>query len=144
MIIELHIEDAIFKGSAKLGDGEIFTFDITREEIERYMRDHYKGRLLFRSDGITPIEDRKLIQNYLLLVERFHNEEKKKDLPKSKGGVRENCGRKPYDGEGHDSMTISLKLRKDYVRLIDLNHEGSRSSFIQKAVKDKLRREGLI
>ena len=70
-------------------------------------------------------------------------EEEKKE-PKPRGGFREGSGRKPYDGEGHPTMMVSVKLRKDYVRLIDQFSFGSRSQFIQKAVKEKLMRERLI
>lgn len=70
-------------------------------------------------------------------------EEEKKE-PKPRGGFREGAGRKPYDGEGHPTMMVSVKLRKDFVEIIDNCSLGSRSQFIQKAVKDKLKKEGLI
>lgn len=41
-------------------------------------------------------------------------------------------------------MMVSVKLRKDFVEIIDNCSLGSRSQFIQKAVKDKLKKEGLI
>lgn len=72
-------------------------------------------------------------------------EEEQKKEPKPRGGFREGAGRKPYDGEGHPTMMVSVKLRRDFVDIIDhYTVEGSRSAFIQKAVKDLLKREGLI
>ena len=69
-------------------------------------------------------------------------EEKKEHKPR--GGFREGAGRKPYDGEGHPTMMVSVKLRRDFVDIIDNCADGSRSAFIQKAVKNQLKREGLI
>lgn len=41
-------------------------------------------------------------------------------------------------------MMVSVKLRRDFVDIIDNCADGSRSAFIQKAVKNQLKREGLI
>lgn len=67
--------------------------------------------------------------------------ETEEKTPKPRGGKREGAGRKPKDGIG--TQNISLKIRKDFIALIDENF-ANRSDFIQKAIKDKLRREGLI
>lgn len=67
--------------------------------------------------------------------------EEEKKQPKPKGGYREGAGRKPKD---HVAMqTITVKLRKDFLEIISHNFEN-RSDFIQRAVKEKLRRECLI
>ena len=67
--------------------------------------------------------------------------EEEKKTPKPKGGKREGAGRKNKDGA--PTMMVSAKLRKDYVEMIDKIF-GNRSDFIQNAVKEKLRREGLV
>lgn len=61
--------------------------------------------------------------------------------PKPKGGKREGAGRKPKDKV--NTQHISVKIRQDLVQIIDCNFPN-RSDFIQHAVKEKLRREGLI
>jgi hypothetical protein len=61
--------------------------------------------------------------------------------PKQRGGARLGAGRKPKDGVG--SIHVSVRLNKNHVRLIRENYDNP-SEFISKAVKEKLRREGLI
>ena len=61
--------------------------------------------------------------------------------PKPKGGKREGAGRKPKDGVQVKLTTVGI--RSDYLDLIAL-HFTNRSQFFQKAVKEKLRREGLV
>lgn len=61
--------------------------------------------------------------------------------PKPKGGYREGSGRKPKDQVATQPVTV--KLRKDFIEIINRNFPN-RSDFIQHAVKEKLRREGLI
>lgn len=61
--------------------------------------------------------------------------------PKPKGGKREGAGRKPKDGVG--TLSITVRLNKYHVLLIRNNFD-SVSEFISKAVKEKLRREGLV
>lgn len=61
--------------------------------------------------------------------------------PKPRGGAREGAGRKPKDQVA--SQQITLKLRKDYLEIINRNYPN-RSDFIQHAIKEKLRRECLI
>jgi hypothetical protein len=63
------------------------------------------------------------------------------NTPKPKGGHRDGAGRKPKDRVA--TKHITLKLRRDFIELIDAHYEV-RSDFIQRAVKEKLRREGLI
>lgn len=65
-------------------------------------------------------------------------EEKEKLV--GRGGAGRNQGRKPKDGT--ISQLVGVRIRKDYLKLIDDNFV--RSDFIQKAVKEKLYREGLI
>lgn len=67
--------------------------------------------------------------------------DEKKKQPKPKGGYREGSGRKPKDQVATQHVTV--KLRKDFVDIINRNFPN-RSDFIQHAVKEKLRREGLI
>lgn len=67
-------------------------------------------------------------------------EEEKKE-PKPKGGKREGAGRKPKDGVG--TQLIACKLNKNHVRIIRENYENL-SKFLDKAVKNQLKREGLI
>lgn len=67
--------------------------------------------------------------------------EEEKKTPKPKGGFREGSGRKPKDGVTMQNVTC--KVRKDFLQLIHENFEN-RSEFIQKAIKEKLRREGII
>lgn len=61
--------------------------------------------------------------------------------PKPKGGKREGAGRKPKDKVA--TKLVSVKIRKDFVELIN-EHFVNRSEFFQDAVKEKLKREGLI
>lgn len=58
-----------------------------------------------------------------------------------KGGWREGAGRKPK--EKVTAQNITVRVRPDYLMIIKDNYE-SRSDFIQSAIKEKLRREGLI
>lgn len=67
-------------------------------------------------------------------------EEEKKE-PKPKGGKREGAGRKPKDGVG--TIFVGVKLNKKHVQIIRDNYDNL-SEFISKAVKEKLRREGLV
>lgn len=68
-------------------------------------------------------------------------EEEQIKTPKPKGGKREGAGRKPKDGVG--TAFVGVKLNKLHVMLIRKNF-GNLSEFISKAVKNELRREGLI
>ena len=68
-------------------------------------------------------------------------EEEQIKTPKPKGGRREGAGRKPKDGVGTEF--IGVKLNKKHVQLIRDNYDNL-SEFISKAVKEKLRREGLV
>jgi hypothetical protein len=61
--------------------------------------------------------------------------------PKPKGGRREGAGRKPKDGVGTEY--VGVKLNKNHVQIIRENYDNL-SEFISKAVKNQLRREGLI
>lgn len=61
--------------------------------------------------------------------------------PKPKGGKREGAGRKPKDKVTMQSTTV--KIRKDFLQTINENFPN-RSEFIQKAIKEKLKRECLI
>lgn len=67
--------------------------------------------------------------------------EEEQKTPKPKGGFREGAGRKPKDKVA--TQLVGVKLRKDFIEIINANYEN-RSDFIQKAVKEKLRREGLV
>lgn len=67
--------------------------------------------------------------------------EEEQKTPKPKGGFREGAGRKPKDKVA--TQLVGVKIRKDFLEIINKNFEN-RSDFIQRAVKDKLRREGLI
>ena len=66
-------------------------------------------------------------------------EEEKK--PKPKGGAREGAGRPPLGGVG--GQIVSVRIRKDYLKLID-TYFKSRSQFINESIRAKLKREGLI
>ena len=67
-------------------------------------------------------------------------EEQKK--PKPKGGKREGAGRKPKDGVG--AQLVSYRINKRYLDIIKTHFNCTLSEFIDKAVKEKLRREGLV
>ena len=67
-------------------------------------------------------------------------EEVKKE-PKPRGGYRENSGRKPKDKVA--VQVVSVGIPKDILKIINENFPN-RSEFIQKAIKEKLRRECLI
>ena len=60
---------------------------------------------------------------------------------KPMGGKREGAGRKPKDGVGTEF--VGVKLNKKHVQLIRENCDNL-SEFISKAVKNQLRREGLL
>ena len=61
--------------------------------------------------------------------------------PKPKGGYREGAGRKPKDKT--PTQLVTVNIRRDYLEIIRDNFMN-RSEFFQAAVKEKLRREGLI
>ena len=67
--------------------------------------------------------------------------EEQSNEPKPRGGFREGSGRKPKEQVPLQSVTF--KLRRDYVEIINKNYPN-RSDFIQRAVKEKLRRECLV
>jgi hypothetical protein len=67
--------------------------------------------------------------------------EEETKTPKPMGGARPNAGRKPKDGVG--TTLIAAKLNKNHVRIIRENFDNL-SEFIGKAVKEKLRRDGLL
>lgn len=67
--------------------------------------------------------------------------EEEKKVPKPKGGAREGAGRKPKDQVA--TQLITVKVRKDFLEIIKRNFPN-RSDFIQRAIKEKLRRECLI
>lgn len=70
---------------------------------------------------------------------------KKEEKPKM-GGAREGAGRKPKDGIG--TSHVGIKINKEHLelinRLVEAKRFASKSEFICKAVKEKLRREGLL
>jgi hypothetical protein len=68
-------------------------------------------------------------------------EEEQIKTPKPKGGKREGAGRKPKDGVGTEY--VGVKLNKLHVLLIRKNFDNL-SEFISKAVKNQLKREGLL
>ena len=67
--------------------------------------------------------------------------ETEEKTPKPRGGKREGAGRKPKDGT--NTQLVGVRVRQDLMKIIDENFVN-RSEFFQKAVKEKLRREGLI
>ena len=67
--------------------------------------------------------------------------EEEQKQPKPKGGKREGAGRPPKDGVGTEY--VGVKLNKLHVLLIRHNYDNL-SDFISRAVKEKLRREGLL
>jgi hypothetical protein len=68
-------------------------------------------------------------------------EEEQIKTPKPKGGRREGAGRKPKDGVGTEF--VGVKLNKKHLQIIKENYDNL-SEFISKAVKNQLRREGLL
>ena len=141
-IEHLFMEDGIFRGVAIFADGTEFSFDKTREEIVRYMTDIRKSRFAYEDDGKTILPDRKLLANFLKQAERIHNNEVKKAQPSKRGGFREGSGRKLKDGIA--TQTITVRIRIDLLEAISACYEGTRSDFIQSAIKEKLRRDGLL
>lgn len=67
--------------------------------------------------------------------------EEEQKTSKPRGGARPGAGRKPKGGVGTDY--VCARLNKDHINLIR-EYYGNLSGFIYKAVKEKLRREGLI
>lgn len=61
--------------------------------------------------------------------------------PKPKGGYREGSGRKPKTETA--GQVVSVNIPKHYLQLIKENFPN-RSDFIQHAIREKLRREGLL
>ena len=68
-------------------------------------------------------------------------EEEQIKTPKPKGGARDGAGKPPKDGVG--TTFVGVKLNKLHVMLIRKNFDNL-SEFISKAVKNELRREGLL
>lgn len=64
------------------------------------------------------------------------------NTPKPKGGARKGAGRKKKDGVGTEQ--ISVRINVEHLHIIREHHPKSVSDFISKAVKDKLKRGGLI
>ncbi len=61
--------------------------------------------------------------------------------PKPKGGFREGSGRKAKDKVV--TRLVTVNIREDFLAII-AHHFPNRSEFFQQAVKEKLRREGLV
>jgi hypothetical protein len=68
-------------------------------------------------------------------------EEEQKEKLTGRGGAGRNQGRKAKDQVV--TQLVGVRIRKDYLKMIDENFTN-RSDFFQKAVKEKLRREGLV
>ncbi|MCR5270586.1 MAG: hypothetical protein K6D91_06165 [Prevotella sp.] len=141
LVKDLFIEDGIFRGTTNFKDGYEFTFDVTREQIIRFLLDHRKGRLCYASDGTTMLDDKALLRNYIEQQERVYHIERKKANPSSIGGHRDGAGRKPKDKVA--TQVISVPVRKDFLELI-INNFPNRSEYIQHAIKNQLKRDGLI
>lgn len=142
MIKNAHIEDGIFSAIIIFADKSKHAVNATREEIVSFLLENRKPRMVYQDDGITWLDDKTLLSNYVTILERIEKQKAKAGKPSSgRGGFRENSGRKPKDTVA--SQTVTFKLRKDFLTLINENFPN-RSDFIQRAVKEKLKREGLI
>lgn len=137
MIKYLQIEDGIYKGMVIFADKTEHSIDVTREQAVEFMLEHHKPRKVYDKDGKTLLSDKQLAHNYCTLLEQL--ERKRKPTPK--GGKREGAGRKPKDVV--PTQFVGVKIRRDYVAIISHVSENL-SDFIQKAVKEKLRREGWV
>ena len=137
MIKYLQIEDGIYKGMVIFADKSEHSIDITREEAISFMLEHHKPRKVYDKDGKTILGDKQLAHNYCTLLEQL--ERKRKPTPK--GGKREGAGRKPKDKTV--MQCVNVMIRKDFLEII-AHLTDNRSDFIQKAVKEKLKREGWI
>lgn len=142
----LQIEDGIIRGTYVMFDKSERTIDITREQIVQYLSDHHKPRLIYGKDGRTILPDRDLAVNYATILDREYKQSikdanKDPNEPPKRGGFREGSGRKPKDVVITQSVT--LKLRKDFLEIITKNFPN-RSDFIQRAIKEKLKRDGFI
>jgi hypothetical protein len=67
--------------------------------------------------------------------------EEEQKTPKPKGGARPGAGRKPKGGVGTEH--VGVRLNKEYIQIIKENYDNF-STFVDKAVKNQLIREGLI
>ena len=77
----------------------------------------------------------------ITFAQNLYDMEEEREKLTGRGGAGRNQGRKPKDQVA--TQTITVKLRKDFLDIIN-NYYDNRSDFIQKAVKEKLRRESLI
>jgi hypothetical protein len=136
-IKNLKIEDAIFKCHAIFADKTEHDINVTREEAVAYMLEHHKPRLVYdKKDGKTILDDNTLALNYVRLLEQ-----KSKKTTSKKGGYREGAGRKPKDAVS--TQSVHCMIRKDYLQII-ARITDNRSEYIQKAVKEKLHRDGFV
>ena len=60
---------------------------------------------------------------------------------KQRGGYREGAGRKPKGGVG--TRAVSLRVNKEHYELI-VRHHNSFAEFVDRAIRERLKREGLL
>ena len=134
-------KDGKFRSVQNFKDGTPFSFNLTREEIEQFLRDNNKARAIDSDDD-------KLIANYVALAERLHNREVKarkeaereaSGIPRTLGGKREGAGRKPKGGD--EKLRYSWRCSRDVWEI--LQQQDNKTEFIENAIRAYARYLGI-
>ena len=122
-------------------DGTRHAIDMTREEIEQFLRDNKQARAIESDDD-------KLIANYFALAERLHNKEVKAQkeaereasgIPRTLGGKRKGAGRKPKGGD--ETLRYSWRVSRDVWNI--LHRQDNKTDYIERAIRFYHKREEL-
>lgn len=134
-------KDGKFRSVQNFKDGTPFSFNLTREEIEQFLRDNGKPKAIDKDDD-------KLIANYFALAERIHNREVKAQkeaereasgIPRTLGGKREGAGRKPKGGD--EKLRYSWRVSRDVWNI--LQRQENKTDYIERAIRFYHKREEL-
>lgn len=126
-------KDGKFRAVLNFKDGTPFSFNLTREEIEQFLRNNDKPHAVDKDDN-------KLVANYVALAERLHNREVKAQKeaerkasgePRTHGGKRANAGRKPKGGD--EKLRFSWRCSRDVWEI--LQRQTNKTDFIENAIR---------
>ena len=140
-MIHYVFKDGKFRSVQNFKDGTPFSFNLTREEIEHFLRENNKAKAIDSDDD-------KLIANYFALAERLHNREVKAQkeaereasgIPRTLGGKREGAGRKPKGGD--EKLRYSWRCSRDVWDI--LQRQPNKTDYIERAIRFYHKREEL-
>ena len=132
-------KDGKFRSVRKFKDGTPFSFNLTREEIEQFLRDNNQAKAIDSDDD-------KLVANYMAFAERLHNREVKAQkeaereasgIPRTRGGKREGAGRKPKGDTG--TLRVGFRCSQDVYDILQAQED--KTAYFEAAIREKHKRE---